>query len=212
MKIKLLVYIVFICILNISFGLDVKNKSYSKLTNTLQQHKLNHNLIRLLKDINKKDQKYRKKLSVIGKKYGWKSKRVNELSVKMKKQDNINLKKIKKILDTKGWLGTSIIGAEGSSTLFLVIQHSDLKTQMKYLPMLESAVLNGQASPQDLALMQDRVNLGNGKKQNYGSQLTLDSKTGKFKVLPLIDPKNVNKRRAKVGLEPIEKYLKCFTT
>jgi hypothetical protein len=59
-----------------------------------------------------------------------------------------------------------------------------------------------------LALLEDRVALGKGKKQIYGSQIHRDQKTGKYIVAPIEDEPNVNKRRAEVGLEPLQDYVK----
>jgi hypothetical protein len=38
----------------------------------------------------------------------------------------------------------------------------------------------------------------------------MDSKTKLYVLSPMIDPDNVDKRRAEVGLEPIAEYLKIF--
>ena len=48
----------------------------------------------------------------------------------------------------------------------------------------------------------------NEKNQTYGSQTTWDKTTGKIKIHPIEDVKNVNDRRKKIGLEPIEEYAK----
>lgn len=100
-----------------------------------------------------------------------------------------------------------VIGNQGNLTLFLVIQHADLETQEEYLPMMREAVKNGNASSRNLALLEDRVALGKGEKQIYGSQVNRDQETGEYYVLPLIDPDNVDKRRADVGLGPIQDYI-----
>ena len=122
-------------------------------------------------------------------------------------KDSINLIKIKEILDERGWLGPNIIGRQGNSTLFLVIQHADMETQIKYLPMMREAVQLGNANPSSLALLEDRVALRQGNRQIYGSQIGRDQETGDFYVSPLIDPENVDKRRAEVGLGPISDYV-----
>ena len=49
--------------------------------------------------------------------------------------------------------------------------------------------------------------LGQGKRQIYGSQIGRDQETGDFYVSPLIDPENVDKRRAEVGLGPLADYV-----
>jgi len=164
-------------------------------------------LIATLDTIYQEDQKYRLELDSIGKKFGWKSEEMTAQWKIINHKDSINLIKIKKILNERGWLGTDIIGFYGNLTLFLVIQHSDIETQKKYLPMMREAVNKGNAKASDLALLEDRVALRKGEKQIYGSQIGQDTKTGEYYVLPLIDPDNVDERRAQVGLPSIQVYL-----
>ncbi|MBK8633692.1 MAG: hypothetical protein IPN72_09065 [Saprospiraceae bacterium] len=110
-------------------------------------------------------------------------------------------------MDGKGWLGANVIGGQGSSALFLVIQHSDLETQVKYLPMMQEAVKKGNASPSSMALLEDRIALRQGKRQIYGSQIGRNNETGEYYVSPLIEPEKVNERRSTVGLGTIEEYI-----
>ena len=114
------------------------------------------------------------------------------------------------MLDEYGWLGFDKVGRMGAMTIFLVIQHSPLPVQQKYLPMMREAVAKKQASASSLALLEDRVALREGKKQIYGSQVFTDTVTRKNFVAPLEDPDNVDKRRAAVGLGPLAAYLKEF--
>ncbi|MFB6343906.1 DUF6624 domain-containing protein [Saccharicrinis sp. FJH62] len=164
-------------------------------------------LVAILDTIYQEDQKYRQQIEGIEEKYGWES---DEMKVHWKtinEKDSINLSKVKKILDERGWLGPDVIGNQGNATLFLVIQHSDIETQEKYLPMMREAVSKGNARASSLALLEDRVALRKGKKQIYGSQIGRDQETGEYYVLPLIDPDNVDKRRAEVELETIQEYI-----
>ena len=165
-------------------------------------------LVAILDSIHIEDQKYRKQIDGIQKQYGSDSKEMTAHWKMIGIKDSINLIKIQEILDTKGWLGSDIIGQQGNQTLFLVIQHSDLKIQEKYLPMMREAVKKGKASGSSLALLEDRVALRQGKKQIYGSQIGMDKKTNKHYVLPLEDPDNVDKRRIEVGLDqPLAEYV-----
>jgi hypothetical protein len=75
----------------------------------------------------------------------------------MRRQDSINLVKVKRIIDKHGWLRPDEIGEAGSSTLFLVIQHTDVDNQEKYLPILQKAVESGDADPDQQALLEDRI-------------------------------------------------------
>ncbi len=123
-------------------------------------------------------------------------------------KDSVNIIHVSKILDSYGWLGKDKIGADANTTLFLVVQHSDLRIQQKYLPMIRKASLVGDASKSHLALLEDRVALREGKMQIYGSQVgqLLDSK--EYYILPLKDPETVDVRRAEVGLQPLADYVK----
>jgi hypothetical protein len=156
------------------------------------------------------DQKYRSKIDSVQKSYGHSSPQMQELWQTIQTQDNINLVKVKAILDSKGWVGPDKIGSQANQALFLVIQHADQATQEKYLPMMREAVQKGNAQASALALLEDRVALGQGKKQLYGSQIGSDPQTGKPYVLPLEDPDQVDKRRASVGLGPMSEYARYF--
>ena len=154
------------------------------------------------------DQMIRQQFITAQKEFGHDSKKVDSLGTIMILKDSINLIKVTEILDNYGWMGIHKIGGQANQTLFLVIQHSDLKTQQKYLPMMREAVKTNNASASSLALLEDRVALEEGKRQIYGSQIGYDEDTEKSYVLPLQDPENVDKRRMKVGLEPMSVYVK----
>lgn len=164
-------------------------------------------IARELVSVGLEDQKYRSKLDEVVRKYGAESKELRELSDAMDKADSINLIKVASVIDSYGWLGPEEIGAEANRTLFMVIQHSPLKAQEKYLPVLRQAVKDGKAKAGNLALLEDRMALKNGRKQIFGSQVAWNMKTNEYWVLPLEDPDNVDKRRAEVGLVPLADYL-----
>jgi len=174
------------------------------------QTKLNKPLVDLLDTIYHEDQSDRLKIDSLANQFGWQSKQMDSLFRKMGHQDSINLVKVKRIIDTHGWLGPDEVGKQGAQTIFLVIQHADSLTQTTYLPILRDAVKNGKARPQDLAVLEDRVLTKQGKEQIYGSQARINEKTGKYEFFPIKDEPNVNKRRASVGLEPLEEYAKYF--
>ena len=127
----------------------------------------------------------------------------------MKFQDSINLVQVKKIIHDYGWPGPDEVGEQGATTIFLVIQHADSLTQVTFLPKMREAVRKGKAKTQDLALLEDRILTTQGKAQIYGSQLRRNEQ-GKYEFFPIMDEVNVNKRRASVGLGPLEEYAKYF--
>lgn len=154
------------------------------------------------------DQKYRMQINEVGQKHGFESKEMRDLWKTIEEKDSLNLIEIKAILDQYGWVGEEKVGVQANMTLFLVIQHADLATQQKYLPMMREAVKAKKAQPSALALLEDRVALGEGRRQTYGSQIGQDSKTGKAYVLPLNDPDHVDERRAEVGLPSLSDYIR----
>jgi len=170
----------------------------------------NWDLVNELKVIYEEDQKYRRQLRDVRKEHGNDSEEVKALWETINEKDAINLEKVTKIIDEHGWPGSDIISKQGNSALFLVIQHADLETQLKYLPIMREAVEKGNARGSSLALLEDRTALRQGKRQTYGSQIGTDPDTNLPYVLPLEDPDNVDKRRAEVGLGPLAQYTGFF--
>lgn len=169
---------------------------------------LNKPLAARLDSVLTEDQKYRLQLDSVRTKYGWESPEMKNLWKIIREKDSLNLILVTGILDKYGWLGTDVVGSSGNTTLFLVIQHSDQATQEKHLPMMRDAVKNGKASAGSLALLEDRVALGQGRKQIYGSQIGMDPGSKTYYVQALDDPDNVDERRQKVGLGPLAEYVK----
>jgi hypothetical protein len=157
--------------------------------------------------IDELDQRYRNQMDFIETKYGRESKELQALFKDMHLADSTNLNQVESILQKYGWLGSDKIGNEANTTLFMVIQHSKLSTQEKYLPLMTEAVKNGNAKAKNLALLEDRVAIFQGKMQTYGSQIFWSKARNKYCILPLADPDNVDKRRAEVGLQPLSEYV-----
>ena len=178
---------------------------------TFGQNRIYDSLIYQLQIIERDDQYPRIQIDSITRLYAGDSlKLMTKLKLNqdvMRHNDSINLKKVTSMIDKFGWLGPVEIGDDGCQTLFDVIQHADLQTQEKYLPVLKAAVNAGKARPGRLAYLQDRILLRRGQKQIYGSQVFLNIKSNEVYVLPLEDPYNLDMRRASVGLEPMANYI-----
>jgi hypothetical protein len=138
----------------------------------------------------------------------------DEFVAAVKSQDEIdarNIARLEEIIMQHGWPGKSLVGEEGSEAAFLILQHSNLTRQVKYLPLLKKAAREGDARPADVAMLEDRVLVGRGKKQVYGTQVRSGPDTGgKLVLAPIEDEEHVDKRRASVGLMPLKEYLRHF--
>ena len=118
-----------------------------------------------------------------------------------------NIRILDSVFAASGWPGISKVGGILSSAPFLIVQHCEDLPKMKYyLKVLRKAVKKGEAAPSNYAYLYDRVHIFSGKKQLYGTQCEPDE-NGELIVSPIRRPKGVDKRRAKVGLYPLERYL-----
>lgn len=118
-----------------------------------------------------------------------------------------NQKELVAILEEQGWPERSAVGGTAASAAFLVIQHADYELQKRFLPMIEAACEEGEASWSSYALMYDRIQVREDKPQKYGSQVRFNAETNNYEPFPILEPEYVNQRRAEVGLGPIEAYL-----
>lgn len=156
------------------------------------------------------DQVIRRKFQNVAMAKGWDSPEAKTLLPEMKLKDSLNLIAVQNFIDNYGWQSKEIIGQQGNSTLFLVIQHSDSATQEKYLPILRKAVKQKKANPADLALLVDRLSVAKYGYQVYGSQVHQDTLTKKMVFFPIKNEIKVDKRRKKMGLQPLTEYAKLF--
>jgi len=189
------------------------DKRWDQLKTLVKQNKeqievhFDKDLVAQLDEIYFDDQNTRNQIRTKEKKYGRGSKEMDAFWQTILKKDSINLIKVSKILDTQGWPDKSIIGKRGTSTLFLVIQHANLETQEKYLHMIEKAVTNDNLPKRQYAMFYDRLILRRGERQVYGTQLATNDESKSPYVLPLRDPKNVDKRRLEMGLNTMQENL-----
>lgn len=117
------------------------------------------------------------------------------------------------VLDKHGFPGIDKVGKEGAHAFWLMTQHCDFDVafQERVLSMMKVEVDKQNASRSNYAYLVDRVLTNKGEKIRYGTQVSYVRATGQAIPKPLEDSLNVNKRRAEVGLEPIEAYLNGLT-
>ncbi|MFT5618487.1 MAG: hypothetical protein ACI85I_001722, partial [Arenicella sp.] len=161
-----------------------------------------------LKQIAIEDQTLRFLLPDAIEKFGNGSEETNYVWSLIHRQDSICEYKIGQIVNEYGWLGKSKVGDEANQAIWLIVQHAELPTQEKFLPLLESSVAKGESEGWHLAFLQDRILMRKNEKQIYGTQSLWDKTINKNRIYPIRDRKNVNKLRKELGLESIEEYAK----
>jgi hypothetical protein len=122
--------------------------------------------------------------------------------------DSKNGQRLMEIVSQYGWPGVSVIGLDGSSALWLLVQHQDhdVHFQKQCLNLLKTAVQEYEASPKSLAYLTDRVNKNENQPQIYGTQWV--QQEGKFFLYTVEDREHLDQRRAEMGLNTIEEYKK----
>lgn len=119
--------------------------------------------------------------------------------------DSTNTAKLETLIAQYGFPTWKLVGREGSNNAWLIAQHSHTLLPW-YLTQLKQAVKENNADSYDLAYMEDRFLMYQGRPQIYGSQISWriiedDTIIGYY---PIFDVKHVNERRLPKGLCPIE--------
>lgn len=127
--------------------------------------------------------------------------RIDSLIRKMQLVDSINQVAISDILDNHGFVGTGKVG-NACAVFWLVIQHAPVELQKKYFNLFEQAARSGDIALEQVAMMDDRIAMHEGRPQRYGSQI-VDGK-----LYQLLDATKVDLWRKEMGMTPLDDYLK----
>ena len=131
----------------------------------------------------------------------------NDYHPTMKAVHEKNNKRIKEIIREYGWPGYSLVGKDACHAAWLIVQHAVLDSGMQKnaLKLLKQAASTNEADMKMVAFLEDRLLMMDGKSQIYGTQHIIDKSTDKLVPYTITDAKNVDVRRAQIGMEPLEK-------
>jgi hypothetical protein len=120
-------------------------------------------------------------------------------AARMKELEARHLKRMKEIVAKHGWPTDTLVGEHGASAAWLLVHHadSDREFQLRVLKLMEPLVAKQEASGQLYAYLHDRTH----KPQRYGTQGSCMG-PGAWQPREMEDPKNVDARRAAIGLAP----------
>lgn len=121
--------------------------------------------------------------------------------------DAENRASLRDIFDRHGFPTPEMIGRDGVSSVFVLVQHADDDPvfQAHALALAEPLMQRRDLSRQQYAMLADRVLLAQDQPQLYGTQYKVEH--GKIAVLPLTDPENVDARRARMAMGTLASYL-----
>jgi len=107
----------------------------------------------------------------------------------------------------RGWVSKTAVG-DANMTVWLVVQHYGADKWKAYLPLFRQAAEDGEMSKWQVAMLEDRILVNEGKPQKYGSQTFYKEEDGRNRFEELQDTAMVDIYRAEVGMEPIAEYAK----
>lgn len=112
-----------------------------------------------------------------------------------------NAQRLDAIIEQHGWPGKSLVGEEATDAAWLVLQHAigNPALQRKCLPLLKESVKLGEIKAFQVACLEDRICVFEGRPQRYGTQFDWDV-NGVMSAHPLQDPGRVDHFRESVGL------------
>ncbi len=114
-------------------------------------------------------------------------------------KERINLENIElldSITSKLGWLTDTLV-CDYSGIPFFIVQHADLVTQKRYLPIITRATELGTANFNWVAMLTDRICLREGKPQIYGSQGIWNPNINRNVLYIIENKEEVNRLRAK---------------
>jgi hypothetical protein len=126
---------------------------------------------------------------------------------KMARASKAHVAELRKLMAKHGFPGFKRVGRDAASAAVLIVTNADkdLAFQKKFLEEMKKAADANDADRGDCAMLVDRVLVAEGKRQRYGTMISV--KGDKVTPMPVEDPKNLDRRRAEVGLPPMEEYL-----
>ena len=119
--------------------------------------------------------------------------------------DQRNTERMKEIIEQFGWPTVSKVGEKISNMAWLLVQHADrnVEFQKKCLALMKEQT-EGEVDKIDVAYLEDRVRVNEGKPQLYGTQFYGEGE--QYGPRPIEDVANVDARRKKLGMESLEEY------
>lgn len=116
-----------------------------------------------------------------------------------------NAVRLTAIIEQFGWPGKSLVGEKGAWAAWLIAQHAigDPPFMRRCLYLLSQAASDGEVDLWQVAMLEDRIRMYEGKPQVYGTQFETN-RNGELQPYQIENPESVNERRLAAGLNTIE--------
>ncbi len=126
----------------------------------------------------------------------------------MEKVHNRNGERLLEIINQYGWPGKSLVGETGARNAWLIAQHaiSLPELQRNCLKILKVQANKGEVPLDQIAMLEDRIRIFEGKKQIYGTQFDWDE-NNQMSPNPIENPEKVDILRKGMGLPPLSETI-----
>lgn len=122
-----------------------------------------------------------------------------------------NAERLRQILAQVAWPGVRLVGQDGARAAWLILQHAigapDL--QRRGLELLDRAAERGEVPRDQVAMLEDRIRMFEGRRQRYGTQFDWDEQ-GMMSPVPIEDREYVDERRAEMGLPSLAEQIRTM--
>lgn len=118
-----------------------------------------------------------------------------------------NAARLREVLARVGWPGRALVGDDGASAAWRIVQHAIGEPALLRgcLPLLQKAAAEGDADPAEVAMLEDRIRVSEGRPQRYGTQYDWnDDGSALVPTVGVEAPESLAERRAAVGLPPMQ--------
>lgn len=118
-----------------------------------------------------------------------------------------NAARLREVLERVGWPGRALVGDDGASAAWRIVQHAIGEPALLRgcLPLLQAAAARGEADPAEVAMLEDRIRVYEGRPQRYGTQYDWsDDGSALVPTVGVEAPASLAERRAAVGLPPMQ--------
>ncbi|WP_329957031.1 DUF6624 domain-containing protein [Xylella taiwanensis] len=109
---------------------------------------------------------------------------------------------LKRLTEGRGLFRLSEVGQDAVTSEYLIIQHSEPAFMKGFEKEMGELAAKGDLPKDDYATFVDRILIYENKPQRYGTQAN-----GDFELYPIEDEQSVDKRRASMGLPPLQVLL-----
>jgi hypothetical protein len=118
-----------------------------------------------------------------------------------------NARQLRELIDQVGWPNERLAGAQGAEAAWLVAQHAIAEPDFMRAcrKLIESEVDAGSVPMWQLAYLDDRIRVSEGRLQRFGTQFEVTPDGAK--LCPVEDPGTLDERRLKAGLSTLAERL-----